>query len=664
MPTITIKRFTGGIDASVAPHELRDDQFREMENLMPSLEAISPRPTFVQYLTQVSQQSISGMQEYFWGPGRTTGAQTSGPNFPQNVSIDNTIGTARWANDMAARFSDDQRARVEPDQLNNTDRISNRLVLSGFGFNVPSNAQILGVVVEIERHYTTDDRYGLKPRDNEVMLRIGTNTLSNNRARPEDEWSRGSDRWDRYGSETDLWGLGLTPAVINDPAFSVVLSVVVRGYTVERSNEELGRGEQEPARTIAFIDAVRVTVYYRVLDPSSSLFGRELIVKSGTSLYTDRPGTWQAINTGAGQALGEHAKLRAVPWLGVLYIQDGMTGPWKYTGQNMTFSAWGTGSANPPPVAKFLLLDQERLYAAAVAGEPNAIRTSTVNNPDDWPLVAKPGSDKGMVMYVGKDDGDFITGLVRFASTKVVLKRRSIWVLHGTDVDTWQLRRLFSVGCESDEAWADMGFAAAFTDGERLYLWDGTSISPEFGLQIEPYLKSTAAPKRLAWWDGRLLVWYDYDKLVVWDSRYKAWYGPWTDVPASATMVRRDDGTLWLGRSDGIVGSLTGDGLVSWRLATKHYQFGRDWWEHMFRRFYIRGEGLLRVECEAVDGGRLLWSGSFTVDLKSDLGKVVGKRGRMLGLVLSGRSRSTGKLYEIAIEAQPVRAYAGRSFVG
>lgn len=665
MPVAAIKRFSGGIDANTPPHELPDDRFVELANLMPRGEWLQPRPTAEAYLTQLDGP-VLGAAEFSWGPGATTGMQAAGPMYARAVSVDNSVGTAAWSNDQAARFSDDLWARAQPDQLNNSWRTTNRLVLTDFGFNIPTTAQILGVKVEIERHYRTQkegtpgsllgSRLG-SPKDYEVMLKTGAATYGQNRARPDDEWNRNTDRVDSYGHETDLWGLGLTPAAVNDPSFGVAVSVQVYGFHTE-SDTDIGTRVDEDWQ-IAHIDSVRVTVYYRILE--GSLFGKELVVKAGSKVYTDRTGTWAQINTGGGQSLGASSRMRAVAWLGNLYIQDGETGPWKYTGQSGTFSAWGSGAPNPPPVARYILLDRERLYLGNVSGGPSTIRISTISDPDDWPLVASPGSDKGMQLHVGKDDGDYITGLVRFGSVKVVLKRRSIWALYGDDADSWQLRRLFGVGCEDDLAWVDMGWAAAWTDGERVYLWDGNQVTPEFGLPVEPYLRRTTGPRRLAFWDGRLLLWYGPEELVLWDSRYRAWFGPWEGVPASSVLVRRDDGVLVLADTTGWVRTLTGRGVVPWRLETKHFDWGQALWQHYFRRWWIQGSVLGRMVVQAVDGGRVIHESEATIGAaRQTVSRVVGRRAERTGLRVSGMSSAEAAIHEISIEAEPVRRLARR----
>lgn len=663
MAVISIRRFGGGIDASAPAHELADDRFVELANLMPRGEWLEPRPTTEVYLTGLSAP-VLGLAEFSWGPGATTGMQTAGPLYPRVVSVDNSIGTAAWANDQAAKNSDDLWAKAQPDALDSQWKTTYRLVLKDFGFVIPSNAQILGVRVDIERHYRTQ-RSSLggggsplgSPKDYEVRLTTGA-ALSGNRARPDDAWSRSQDRWDAYGHETDLWGLALTPAAVNSADFGVVFSAQVTGYRNEWDTDYGTRVDED--WQIAYIDAVRVTVYYRILE--GGLFGKEIVAKAGPKVYTDRSGSWQQVNTGTGQDLDAGARMRAAAWLGALYIQDGMTGPWKYVGLSGTFGPWGQGSANPPPVAKYILLDRERLYLGHTSGGPSTIRASTVSDPDDWPLVASPGSDKGMQIHVGKDDGDFITGLVRFGSVKVVLKRRSIWALYGDDADSWQLRRLFGIGCEEDYAWADMGWAAVWTDGARVYLWDGNQVTPDFGLPVEKYVQNGPGPRMLAYWDGRLLLWYSPSDLVVWDSRYKSWFGPWEGVHALSFLVRRDDGVLMLGDSVGFVKTLTGSDAVPWRIHTKHYDWGQPLWEHYVRRWWIQGSELGRMVVRVVDGSRTVDEEEATIGApRSTVSRVVGRRAERAGLQIVGTSaRGSAAVHEISLEAELLRRLVRR----
>src|ERR1044072_244639 len=96
---------------------------------------------------------------------------------------------------------------------------SNYLFAKAFGFAIPAEATITGVVVEIERKGAAEVFF----QDTRVELAKAGVISSTNKAKA-DFWPT-ADAYAVYGSSTDLWGLNLTPADINNAGFGVALKI-------------------------------------------------------------------------------------------------------------------------------------------------------------------------------------------------------------------------------------------------------------------------------------------------------------------------------------------------------------------------------------------------------------------------------------------------------
>jgi len=121
-----------------------------------------------------------------------------------------------------------------------TGDISDRLRASNFGFSIPSEANINGIQVEIERHYENGTA-----KDYRVQLvDADGNIVGDNKADTVNNWD-GTPTIKSYGGETDTWGASLTYADINDADFGVVLSAEATDNNAD-----------------VYVDFIRITVYY------------------------------------------------------------------------------------------------------------------------------------------------------------------------------------------------------------------------------------------------------------------------------------------------------------------------------------------------------------------------------------------------------------------
>lgn len=101
---------------------------------------------------------------------------------------------------------------------NNTLLVSQLLEATDFGFQVPSSATITGVTFGLRVHGVE----GGFAQDRTVEL-LGVPAGGANLARSAFYGSQSAYEDRTYGG--DLWGLPLTPAIVNDPSFGVGLSV-------------------------------------------------------------------------------------------------------------------------------------------------------------------------------------------------------------------------------------------------------------------------------------------------------------------------------------------------------------------------------------------------------------------------------------------------------
>lgn len=186
----------------------------------------------------------------------TSGSDTPNPNATtQNTgaksptaAITTGAGT-EWTNPTNALASDDSRATSSLGS-----GLSDFLAAFNFGFTVPTNATITGVLAEFER---SEADAADNTTDEEVSLFLGITysttdpTLGQigvNKADTSTEWPvTASEAYATYGGSADTWGAQLTPAIVNRSDF---------GFTIQADGSNAG--------AIAAVDHMRLTVYYKL----------------------------------------------------------------------------------------------------------------------------------------------------------------------------------------------------------------------------------------------------------------------------------------------------------------------------------------------------------------------------------------------------------------
>ncbi len=169
------------------------------------------------------------------GTTTTTNARTGG-----NVII---TGTADWVNPGYITADDTSYASAS---LTGSVLSSGYLEGTNYGFAIPADAVINGIVVTIGRHESGTRSDYLDVRDSTVRLLKAGAMIGNNKAATGTEWPTPNPIAAIYGTTADLWGTTWTPADINANNFGVALSVV------------------SGVNRIAYVDYMRISVTYTV----------------------------------------------------------------------------------------------------------------------------------------------------------------------------------------------------------------------------------------------------------------------------------------------------------------------------------------------------------------------------------------------------------------
>jgi parallel beta-helix repeat protein len=176
--------------------------------------------------------------------GTTTPATNAGTG--TNVSV---IGSADWANPGFITADDISYASAT---LSGSILSSGYLEGTNYGFAIPVDAAISGIMVTIGRHESGTRPDYLDVRDSTVKLLKAGVLTGNNKAATGTEWPTTSATAAIYGTTADLWGTTWTPADINDNNFGVALSVI------------------SGVNRIAYVDYMKISVTYTVTMVGSS----------------------------------------------------------------------------------------------------------------------------------------------------------------------------------------------------------------------------------------------------------------------------------------------------------------------------------------------------------------------------------------------------------
>lgn len=166
-------------------------------------------------------------------------------------------GAAPWSNPENITASDGQVASANmgltlPPNNGTTDSLTGQV----FGFSIPGNATINGIVASIN-HYASLS-FGSDVVDQTVKLTKGGPVIGDNKASAS-AWPS-SPATASYGSSSDLWGTTWTPGEINATTFGLVLEAASPG----QNNQ-------------ANVDYFSLTVYYTSGDHEELMVSKQCV---------------------------------------------------------------------------------------------------------------------------------------------------------------------------------------------------------------------------------------------------------------------------------------------------------------------------------------------------------------------------------------------------
>lgn len=171
-------------------------------------------------------------------------AQTAATS-PGTMADDASVGADDWASPNNAKVSDNTRSQASA--VSGT-VISHYLKATNFGFTIPTNATINGILVEIEKSKQGSGSPSVV--DSEVKIVKSDGSIgTTNKADVSTEWpSTASETYISYGGSSDLWGESWTYSDINNSNFGIVIST-----SMTWSN---------PFSASANVDHIRITITY------------------------------------------------------------------------------------------------------------------------------------------------------------------------------------------------------------------------------------------------------------------------------------------------------------------------------------------------------------------------------------------------------------------
>jgi hypothetical protein len=160
-------------------------------------------------------------------------------------------GVTQWTNPSSAGASDNAYATTNGYYVGYN--LSEPLLLSDFGFDIPYGSVILGVKVSVERRSSADTLGYSFTRDNNLRL-IKNGTVGGTNKAIYTLWPI-TDVVADYGTPSDLWGQSWSYADINSANFGVYL--ITDSYSTVESGQ-----------TVTRVDHIQVTIYYDDIAPT------------------------------------------------------------------------------------------------------------------------------------------------------------------------------------------------------------------------------------------------------------------------------------------------------------------------------------------------------------------------------------------------------------
>jgi len=194
----------------------------------------------------------------FIGYSQCPGTATSYMN-PSAATVNTSFGVEYWMNSDNALTDNNSYTTISNAALliGGTVRQSNYLVLRNFNINVPLNAQICGMQLEVRR-LSSDNTASNWTRDLDIRILKNNQITGTNHANTGVNWTT-SETTATYGSNSDLWGTTLTGFDVSNNGFGVAIAV-----------ESRAAGLLLPT-VLSLVDHARIRVYYYI--PATDIDG-------------------------------------------------------------------------------------------------------------------------------------------------------------------------------------------------------------------------------------------------------------------------------------------------------------------------------------------------------------------------------------------------------
>ena len=176
-------------------------------------------------------------------------SQVLSPNTTYSIVPENLNGQPEWLNSDNSKISDDSYTTSAWDLVgdNPSNRATRELRANNFGFSIPADAHIDGIVVEIKKRASADSLDHVTDDLVKLHMAIDADSFgSENKADTATFWST-TDSTSVYGDTFDLWSDFWTQDDINSPNFGV--GVMAHIFA-------------DSSAITAFIDHIQITVFY------------------------------------------------------------------------------------------------------------------------------------------------------------------------------------------------------------------------------------------------------------------------------------------------------------------------------------------------------------------------------------------------------------------
>ncbi len=234
-----------------------------------------------------------------------------------------------------------------------------------------------------------------------------------------------------------------------------------------------------------------------------------LITHAGTSLFgITAAGAISTLKTGLSSSnRWEWAQTQVSGGQGPIFGLNGVDTPQQWDGAARTTSDW-TASSGTLPNGRYIVLHQNYLFVAGVAGNPSRlcwcnIAAGTGTDARNWPAAN--------VIDLDPNDGDAITGLGKAGNLLLVFKRHKVFAVFNPA--TGENRRISdSIGCVSHRSIAESPQGTFFLSERGVWRTNGSTLE----LVSDPVTPNLAAaslavPPAAAFWNNHYFLSYSTD---------------------------------------------------------------------------------------------------------------------------------------------------------